>query len=125
MNFHFWLFPTLDSLSTKCLRRLEIVFGHPNEYEEFQLEAIYWKALDSALVHIARTQKEMEVIQFSVWAYETGNEWRDQATKDVLSRLPEVGSTNVPIKVTCFRQPLALEKVFLSFPQTNLRGHRY
>lgn len=95
------------------------------EYEQFELEAIYWKALDNALVHIVRTQKEMEVIQFSVWAHEAGNDWKDQATKDILSRLPEVGSTKVPIKVTCFRLPLLPAPSFPSFPETNLRGHRY
>lgn len=115
--FHAWVLPVLETILTKHLRRLEIAFSHPKGFEESELEALDWKALDNVLARIAGIQKNIEVIQFSAWVCETRNGWREQITKNVLSRLPEVISTKIQIQISCFCY--AEQGTMPSFPETN------
>lgn len=94
-------FSMLHTISSKDLRRLTIALCHQGEYDESNLEALDWACIVRALAQVFSSHRNMEPIVFSMRARQRRDEWAEQATAAVLSRLPVLQASQVPITVRC------------------------
>lgn len=96
-----WISTILQTVKSRKLRRITVALQHETEYVESNLDALDWKVIDQALVPVVRSQNNFDAIIFRVRAPQAEDEWAEQSSEAILSRLPKSRLAQVPIRILC------------------------